>query len=84
MRVSHSLAFRLALVVLGITTLVLACVLGYGYFFSKEIISRQAEANSRTMGREVANHVAAQIKPIEQAPRTWLWLWKIPTFPVAK
>ncbi|WP_022660313.1 SpoIIE family protein phosphatase [Paucidesulfovibrio longus] len=65
----HSLAFRLAGLVLGVSVLLFGAVLGYNYFFARGIIVRQAEENSRSLGREVANHIASEVKPIEEVVR---------------
>lgn len=65
----QSLAFRLAALVLGASVLLFGAVLAYNYFFSRAIIVRQAEENSRSLGREVANHIAAEIRPVEQVVR---------------
>ncbi len=63
----RSLTVKLAALVLGISTLILGAVLVYNLLFSQAVIIRLAEDNSRSLGREVANHLAAQIKPIELA-----------------
>lgn len=65
----HSLAVRLAALVLGVSALLFGAVLAYNYFVSRDIIVNQAEENSRTLGREVANHVAAELRPVEQTVR---------------
>ena len=62
-----SLALKLTAIVLVFSTLIMGAVLVNSYLFSKTLIVQQAEENSRTRGREVANQLAASIKPIEQA-----------------
>ncbi|SKA81961.1 sigma-B regulation protein RsbU (phosphoserine phosphatase) [Paucidesulfovibrio gracilis DSM 16080] len=65
----HSLAVRLAMIVLGVCALLFGAALAYNYMASRAIIVEQAEENSRTLGREVANHIAAQLRPVEQVVR---------------
>lgn len=65
--IKNSLALKLTVLVLGVSTLILGAVLVNSYLFSRTLIVSQAEENSRTKGREVANHLASLIKPIEQA-----------------
>ncbi|MDY0189235.1 MAG: SpoIIE family protein phosphatase [Desulfuromonas sp.] len=63
----NRLAVKLTLIVLACSTLILGAVLINTYLFSKRVIVTQAEEQSRTRGREVANKLAAMIKPVEQA-----------------
>lgn len=65
----NSLAIKLATIVLGISTLIMGAVVINSYFFSRNLIINQAEENSRTRGRAVANRLASIIKPIENATR---------------
>ncbi|MEN8190846.1 MAG: SpoIIE family protein phosphatase [Thermodesulfobacteriota bacterium] len=63
----NSLTFKLALLVLAFSTLILGAVLTTTYLFSRSLIIEQAEENSHIRGREVANLLASLIKPIEQS-----------------
>lgn len=65
--IKNNLAVKLTALVLGFSTLILGAVLINSYLFSKTVIIEQAEEQSRTRGREVANQLAALIKPVEQA-----------------
>jgi sigma-B regulation protein RsbU (phosphoserine phosphatase) len=65
--IKNSLTVKLTALVLGFSTLILGAVLINSYLFSKTVIVEQAEEQSRTRGREVANQLAALIKPVEQA-----------------
>ncbi len=65
--IKSSLALKLAILVLGFSTLILGAVLANSYFFSRTVIVEQAEKYSRTRGREVANKLASLLKPVEQA-----------------
>lgn len=65
--ISNRLGLKLTALVLGFSALILGAVLTNTYLFSKHVIVEQAEEQSRTRGREVANKLAALIKPVEQA-----------------
>lgn len=65
----NSLALKLAAIVLIFSTLIMGAVLTNSYLFSRALIIEQAEENSRSRGRAMANRLAALIKPIEHATR---------------
>lgn len=67
--IKNSLTFKLTALVLLFSSLITGAVIANNYFFSRALIIEQAEANSHTRGREIANQLSALIKPIEQASR---------------
>lgn len=62
----HSIAFKLAAFILSITFVILIVILGYNYYYSRQIILRQAEATSRNLARDTAGRIDAVLGGVEK------------------
>ncbi len=62
------MSVKLAVLVLGCTTLVFALVLSYSYYSSREIILDEAEKNARNLSLSVARRIEQEFRAIAKVP----------------
>ncbi len=61
-----SVALRLALFILSCTFVIIVAIVGYNYYYSRDIILRQAEANSRLLAQETTSRIDAVLSSVQK------------------
>ncbi len=67
----------MTLLVLGCTSLVFSLILGYNYYYSREIILDEAEMRARNLTLSVANKIEQEFRAVTKVPRHLVSLLKI-------
>lgn len=62
----HSISFKLTALILSVTFVILAVILGYNYYYSRQIILRQAEDTSRNLARDTAGRIDAVLGSVQK------------------
>ena len=60
------LALKLALLILSCTLVILVAIVGYNYYYSRDIILRQAEANSSLLAKETTSRIDAVLSSVQK------------------
>ena len=67
---NFSISFKITLLVLCGTALVFVCVLGYSYFYTKNLIFAETKNSTVNLTRSVANKIDQELRGIEGIPQT--------------
>ncbi|MBU4243393.1 MAG: cache domain-containing protein, partial [Proteobacteria bacterium] len=62
----HGIAYRLATLILSCAFVILAAILGYNYAYSRAIILRQSETNSRHLAQETASRIDSVLLSVQK------------------
>ncbi len=62
----HGIAFKLAALILSCTFIMVAVIVGYNYYFSRNIILRQAEASSRNLAQDTAGRIDSVLISVQK------------------
>jgi sigma-B regulation protein RsbU (phosphoserine phosphatase) len=62
----HGIASRLATLILSCAFVILAAIVGYNYYYSRTIILRQSEANSRHLAQETASRIDSVLLSVQK------------------
>jgi len=62
----RGLAFKLALLILSCTFVIVVAILLYNYFYSRDIILRQSEANSRNLAHETTSRIDSVLSGVQK------------------
>ncbi|MBM3299390.1 MAG: HAMP domain-containing protein, partial [Deltaproteobacteria bacterium] len=64
----QSIALKLTLLVLGVTSLVFTALLTYNYYYSRKIILAEAEKGARNLALSVARRIEQEFRAVEKIP----------------
>ena len=67
-RFRSSITLKMALLVLGGTSIVFALLLAYSYYHSREIILEEAEKNARNLSLSVARRIEQEFRAVSKVP----------------
>lgn len=62
----HGIAFKLAALILSCTFVIVAVIVGYNYYYSRDIILRQAEENSKNLARDTAGRIDSVLITVQK------------------
>lgn len=62
----RGIAFKLALLILGCALIILTAILAYNYLYSRDIILRQSEANSRNLAHETTSRIDSVLSGVQK------------------
>jgi sigma-B regulation protein RsbU (phosphoserine phosphatase) len=62
----HGLAFKLAALILSCTFVIVAAIVGYNYYYSRDIILRQAEESSRNLAQDTAGRIDSVLITVQK------------------
>lgn len=62
----RGLAFKLTALILGCSFIIVGAVVGYNYYYSRDIILRQAEQNSRHLAHETASRIDSVLSSVQK------------------
>lgn len=66
---NRGIAVKLSVMILLPSLLILCMVISYNFVVSRRLIINLAKENSRHLGNEVSNYIAAELKPVEKTVR---------------
>ena len=72
------LALKLALLILSCTLVILVAIVGYNYYYSRDIILRQAEANSSLLAKETTSRIDAVLSSVQKMANNIAFSWRTP------
>jgi len=70
-RIRSSITLKMALLVLGGTSIVFALLLTYSYYYSREIILGEAEKNARNLSLSVARRIEQEFRAVAKVPENF-------------
>ena len=62
----HGIAFKLAALILSCTFVIVAVIVGYNYYYSRDIILRQAEENSKNLAQDTAGRIDSVLITVQK------------------
>ncbi len=65
----NSITFRCALFTLVASSLVLACIVGYSYLFSRKVIEKKIEENARNLTFSIVGKIDNVLLPVEKVAK---------------
>ncbi len=63
---NHGIAFKLTALILSCAFVILIAIVGYNYYYSRDIILRQAEDNSRHLAQQTTSRIDAVLSSVQK------------------
>ncbi len=62
----HSIAFKLTLLIISCAFVIVGSVVGYNYWYSRDVMLRQSEANARNMANETVSRIDSVLSGVQK------------------
>lgn len=62
----HSIAFKLTLLILSCAFVIVGAIVGYNYYYSRDIMLRQSEDNARNLAQETASRIDSVLSSVQK------------------
>ncbi|OPY68241.1 MAG: Phosphoserine phosphatase RsbU [Syntrophorhabdaceae bacterium PtaU1.Bin034] len=65
---NRGIAFKLILLFVSVSGFIFLCVLGYGYFFSRKMIEKNAEESAKNLALATVNRIETNLRALQKIP----------------